>query len=163
AGSPPFGTFLSEWLLLNAALSAGHVGAAIVVLVGLTVTFVAVAHHVGRVLFGGHPPLAAKLPSAGWSVAPALLMALSLLGGLPAGVTEFASLTARVPAAHWAERAIGDFFGLRAEGHPRWKGLLLHEAWPDLFAPLRNGSVSPVDPAADRKQYAFLQVEGEGV
>ena len=59
---------------------------------------------------------------------------------LPAGATTFPSLTPRVPAAHWAERAIFDFFGLRAEGHRRWKGLLLHEAWPEEFAPLRNAS-----------------------
>src|SRR5207253_320969 len=57
---------------------------------------------------------------------------------LTADATAYPSVTARVPAAHWAERAIGDFFGLRAEGHPRWKNLLLHEPWPPGLAPLRE-------------------------
>jgi Ni,Fe-hydrogenase III large subunit len=82
---------------------------------------------------------------------------------LPAGKAEFPSLTPRIPAAHWAERAIGDFFGLHAEGHPRWKGLLLHEAWPDLFAPLRNGSAPALRQPALPRKYPFLKVEGEGV
>jgi hydrogenase-4 component F len=97
AGSPPFGTFLSEWLLLTAALSAGQVGASIVVIVGLTVTFVAVAHHVGRILFGGHPQLAARLPGLGWSVAPALLLAVSLLAGLALAPPVMAALNALAP------------------------------------------------------------------
>src|SRR5262249_37367589 len=96
---------------------------------------------------------------------------------LPAGVTAFPALTIRVPAAHWAERALGDFFGLHAEGHPRWKGLLLHEAWPADLTPLRevcNGSrvtghESGSDLADSRpvtrdpRRYAFLEVGGEGV
>ena len=49
AGSPPFGTFLSEWLLLRDTLAAGEVAAVILVMVGLTITFVAVAAHVSRV------------------------------------------------------------------------------------------------------------------
>jgi hydrogenase-4 component F len=97
AGSPPFGTFLSEWLLLSATLSAGHVGAAVTVIVGLTVTFVAVAHHVGRVLFGAHPSLAVKLPGTGWSVAPALLMAVSLLAGLALAPPVMAALNSLAP------------------------------------------------------------------
>src|SRR5262249_26486914 len=55
---------------------------------------------------------------------------------LPSGSASFPALTPHVPAAHWAERAIGDLFGLRPEGHPRSKGMLLHEAWPEKFAPL---------------------------
>jgi Ni,Fe-hydrogenase III large subunit/Ni,Fe-hydrogenase III component G len=80
---------------------------------------------------------------------------------LPAGATGFPSLTPHVPAAHWAERAMGDLFGLQAEGHPRWKGLLLHEAWPEGFAPLR-GTIA-VTEEGPRRQYSFLQVQGEGV
>jgi hydrogenase-4 component F len=82
AGSPPFGTFLSEWLLLSAILSSGHVGAAIVVMLGLTITFLALASHVGRVLFGARPSPVEKLPPTGWSVVPAVLMGASLLAGI---------------------------------------------------------------------------------
>jgi Ni,Fe-hydrogenase III large subunit/Ni,Fe-hydrogenase III component G len=85
--------------------------------------------------------------------------------------TGFPSLTPRLPAAHWAERAIGDSFGLRAEGHPRWKGLLLHEAWPVEFAPLRDDRQRKMVDEDGRsvghqpssRTYAFLEVEGEGV
>lgn len=92
------------------------------------------------------------------------LGALRILSApLPVGQTTFPSLTLRVPAAHWAERALGDGFGLHAEGHPRWKGLLLHEAWPAGFAPFRDGGVPHAEPAATRKQYSFLEVGGAGV
>ncbi len=59
---------------------------------------------------------------------------------------EYPSLTACIPSAHWAERAIGDFFGLRAIGHPRWKSLILHN-----------------DDDDDIEHYRFMQVQGEGV
>jgi len=81
AGSPPFGTFVSEWLLLQTAFGAGQVWAAGLVMVGLTVTFVAVTGHVGRILFGPAPALAVELPPRWWLLVPVVLMALSLLGG----------------------------------------------------------------------------------
>lgn len=63
-----------------------------------------------------------------------------LCAPIPDGTTEYPSLTPHVPAAHWAERAIGDFFGLKANGHPRWKSLILHD-----------------------DTYEFMEVHGEGV
>src|SRR5579862_1687186 len=47
---------------------------------------------------------------------------------LESGRDTFPSLTSHVPQAHWFERAIHDFFGLRPKGHPRFKSLILHEA-----------------------------------
>jgi hydrogenase-4 component F len=82
AGSPPFGTFLSEWLLLTRTLAAGEVAAAVVVIAGLTITFVALAHHVSRMLFGGGPEREDRRPSAAWSLTPAVLLGFSLLAGL---------------------------------------------------------------------------------
>jgi Ni,Fe-hydrogenase III large subunit/Ni,Fe-hydrogenase III component G len=84
---------------------------------------------------------------------------------LPPRATEFPSLTPRLPAAHWAERAIGDMFGLAAHGHLRWKSLLLHEAWPNDFAPLRDVDQTPERGSAPSlsRAYSFLEVEGEGV
>lgn len=74
------------------------------------------------------------------------------------GETEYPAITVETPAAHWAERAMGDFFGLRAVGHPCWKSLILHDdAWPtDLF---------PHRPTAEghREPYQFLEVAGEGI
>jgi hydrogenase-4 component F len=94
AGSPPFGTFLSEWLLLSGTLAARETGAAVLVLVGLTITFVAVASHVARVLFGPAPALSIKPPSAAWSLVPATLLALSLLSGLAIAPSVMAALSA---------------------------------------------------------------------
>ncbi len=74
------------------------------------------------------------------------------------GEMEYPSVTAKVPAAHWAERAMGDFFGLRALDHPRWKTLILHnDAWPDDLFPLLP------DYHGHREPYEFLEVEGEGI
>ena len=81
---------------------------------------------------------------------------------LPDGTMEYPSLTPMIPAAHWAERAIWDFFGLKANGHPRWKSLILHEAWPADLTPLRqNLHGRPEDQPDDR--YTFMEVHGEGV
>ncbi|MCL5104986.1 MAG: NADH-quinone oxidoreductase subunit C [Armatimonadetes bacterium] len=86
---------------------------------------------------------------------------LVLSARIPDGTTEYPSLTPQVPAAHWAERAIWDFFGLKADGHPRWKRLILHEAWPADFAPLRDDS--PGDTESAPNHYEFMEVHGEGV
>lgn len=75
----------------------------------------------------------------------------------------FRSLTPQVPQAHWFERAVYDFFGLRPEGHPRFKSLILHEAWPAGFHPLRETCPTvPLD-TPGRHDYRFLTVRGEGV
>lgn len=71
---------------------------------------------------------------------------------------EYPSITAKVPSAHWAERALGDFFGLLAVGHPRWKTLILHDSiWPNDIAPL-----SP-NKCTNRKPYEFMEVSGDGI
>jgi hydrogenase-4 component F len=86
AGSPPFGTFLSEWLLLRDTLAAGEIAAAALVMIGLAITYVAVTCHVGRVLFGAAPASAPHAPPAkplrpAWILAPVALLAVSLLLG----------------------------------------------------------------------------------
>jgi len=86
--------------------------------------------------------------------------AITLLSApLAEGQCEYPSLTAKAPAAHWAERAIGDMFGIRAAGHPRWKSLLLHDdRWPLDLHPLA-GSAQVTCP---REPYRFMVVTGEG-
>jgi hydrogenase-4 component F len=94
AGSPPFGTFISEWLLLRTMLGAGQVWAAGLVMAGLTLTFVAVAGHVSRVLFGPAPALSLKPPPPTWLVVPAALIGLSLLAGTMVSPRVLATLSA---------------------------------------------------------------------
>jgi Ni,Fe-hydrogenase III large subunit len=81
---------------------------------------------------------------------------------LEAGGRVFPSLTPSVPQAHWFEREIYDLFGLRPEGHPRFKSVILHEAWPEDFHPLRDLHPALQDDDAARR-YRFLAVQGEGV
>ncbi|HEY3281277.1 MAG TPA: proton-conducting transporter membrane subunit, partial [Armatimonadota bacterium] len=81
-GSPPFGVFLSEWWLLTRTLAVGEVWAAGVVLLGLTITFVAVSVHLAGVLFGG----SASEPHGGRLTASSLVPGALLLGSLLAGL-----------------------------------------------------------------------------
>lgn len=81
AGSPPFGTFISEWLLLRDTVAGGHVLAAGAVLLGLTITCIALTTHVTRVLCG-QAPRAMPLPAPAWAVVPALLLCMALATNL---------------------------------------------------------------------------------
>ncbi len=93
AGSPPFGTFVSEWLLLRDTFGAGQPLAAVVVLLGLTMTFVAVAVHVGRILFGPAVATPQPPPTPVWSAAPAVLLVLALATGLAVSPAVMSALT----------------------------------------------------------------------
>lgn len=93
AGSPPFGTFLSEWLLLREAFAAGEWLAAAVVIAGLTITFIAISTHVGRVVFGTPPSAPAPPSERAWAATPAVLLGLSLLAGLMLTPAVLALLT----------------------------------------------------------------------
>lgn len=93
AGSPPFGTFLSEWLLLRDAFAAREVLAAVVVILGLTITFIALSTHIGGVLFGVAMPAKHPAPIRQWSVTPAVLIGLALLTGLMLTPAAMALLT----------------------------------------------------------------------
>jgi hydrogenase-4 component F len=82
AGSPPFGTFLSEWLLLRDTFAAGEAVAGGAVILGLTVAFVAISIHASRVLFGAAPPSVLRRPREAWVAAPAALLLAGLVTGL---------------------------------------------------------------------------------
>ncbi|MHB8636195.1 MAG: hydrogenase large subunit [Fimbriimonadaceae bacterium] len=73
--------------------------------------------------------------------------------------SEFPSITSEAPAAHWAERAVGDLWGLRAVGHPRWRSLVLH---PDL-EPHTPPCAKPGDGQSVHIESPFLTVGGDGV
>ncbi len=77
--------------------------------------------------------------------------------------SAFPSLTPHVPQAHWFERAVSDFFGILPEGHPRFKSVILHEAWPEGFYPLRDAHPVVPENAPARRSSKFLTVQGEGV
>lgn len=82
AGSPPFGVFISEWLLLSKTFAAKEWLAAIMVIVGLTVTFIAISTHIGQVLFGKKINPLRSAPVWGWAIVPMSLLLISLLAGV---------------------------------------------------------------------------------
>lgn len=59
---------------------------------------------------------------------------------LQAAVTDPAvpSITPRVPAANWAEREFYDLVGIKPEGHPDPRRLVLSDDWPQDVHPLRR-------------------------
>ena len=75
----------------------------------------------------------------------------------------FPSVTPWIPQANWHEREIQDLFGIQAKNHPDPRRLVLHEDWPDEQYPLRKDFDSARKIARSKGNYAFEQVEGEGV
>lgn len=78
---------------------------------------------------------------------------------IPDGATEFPSLTAALPAVHWSEQLIGDLWGLRAAGHPRWKTLFPVGTWAEDEFPCALPGEGPFSPRESR----WMVVRGEGV
>lgn len=56
----------------------------------------------------------------------------------PADSPSVPSITPVVPAANWAEREFQDLLGIRAEGHPDPRRLVLPDDWPEGVHPLRR-------------------------
>ena len=75
----------------------------------------------------------------------------------------FRSITPHIHAAKWYEREIRDMFGLIPVGHPDMRRLVRHEHWPKGSHPLKKDF--PWNTVLERAQgqYAFRQIEGEGV
>jgi len=84
-GSPPFGTFLSEFTILKAALDGGQYVVAVLYLVFLSLIFIGMANIVLR-MAQGEPPVdhtASRPRESWWEIAsPAVLIVLVLVLGL---------------------------------------------------------------------------------
>ncbi|AFM01923.1 Ni,Fe-hydrogenase III large subunit [Desulfitobacterium dehalogenans ATCC 51507] len=85
------------------------------------------------------------------------------------GIEEsFPSLTIVCPALNWPEREVRDLLGLRPEGHPDDRPLVLHPGWPEGFYPLRKlepelSSMSEErSPGFDPQPLSFTEAKGEG-
>jgi len=75
----------------------------------------------------------------------------------------FASITPHIHAAKWYEREIRDMFGLIPVGHPDMRRLVRHEHWPKGSHPLKKDFRWDTVLERAQGQYAFRQIEGEGV
>lgn len=68
---------------------------------------------------------------------------------VPAEDPVVPSITPVIPGAAWAEREIYDTVGVKADGHPDPRRLILPEDWPEGVFPLRSDYPHDVNPPAD--------------
>ena len=78
-GSPPFGTFLSEFTIVSAAFQGGHYWIAATVLALLAVIFVGLAASILAVVHGPAPRPAEKPRESPWLIGGPLVLALAVL------------------------------------------------------------------------------------
>jgi Ni,Fe-hydrogenase III large subunit/Ni,Fe-hydrogenase III component G len=70
------------------------------------------------------------------------------------------SIAREVPAAAWGERELHDQYGIEIIGHPELRPLIFHDNWPDGVHPM----IDRVDDVPwTKREYHFLQVQGEGI
>ncbi|MGA3293512.1 MAG: NADH-quinone oxidoreductase subunit C [Candidatus Acidiferrales bacterium] len=70
------------------------------------------------------------------------------------------SIAREVPAAAWHERELHDQYGIQIVGHPDLRPLVFHDNWPDGVYPM----IDRVDDVPwSKREYRFLQVQGEGI
>jgi hydrogenase-4 component F len=82
-GLPPFGLFVSELLLVRAAIATGHVWVAGVLLLLVLVAFVSLLNHLNRMLYGPPPEGVAIGETGGWRVVMlGACVAISLILGI---------------------------------------------------------------------------------
>jgi len=91
-GAPPFGTFLSEWLILMRAVDLHHYVNAGLLLIALALSFIVVCMHVGKVFVGAANPELHYFRPFSTSVIPAMLIICSLCLGLATNATVWNSL-----------------------------------------------------------------------
>jgi Ni,Fe-hydrogenase III large subunit/Ni,Fe-hydrogenase III component G len=63
---------------------------------------------------------------------------ICLRADVPENGGEISSITPVVPAANWAEREFQDMIGVKADGHPDPRRLVLADDWPEGVYPLRK-------------------------
>lgn len=59
-------------------------------------------------------------------------------GTAPADRPSVEAITPEVPAAAWAEREVQDMFGVKMQGHPDPRRLVVSDDWPEALYPLRK-------------------------
>jgi Ni,Fe-hydrogenase III large subunit len=70
------------------------------------------------------------------------------------------SIARELPGAAWHERELHDEYGIEITGHPDLRPLVFHDNWPDGVYPM----IDRVDDVPwSKRDYRFLQVQGEGI
>ena len=70
------------------------------------------------------------------------------------------SIASQVPAAAWFEREMHDQYGFDIRKHPDLRPLVFHNNWPDNVHAMAD---DVTDVPWVRRDYQFLQVQGEGI
>jgi hydrogenase-4 component F len=81
-GAPPFGAFISEWIILSNSADMNLWIPFVMITFGLALTFVAICVHIGRILIGAPGAIKGGSPSWKLSLIPAALLLCSLLLGV---------------------------------------------------------------------------------
>ncbi|HEY9870694.1 MAG TPA: proton-conducting transporter membrane subunit [Candidatus Obscuribacterales bacterium] len=84
-GAPPFGSFISEWLILTRSTELNEWLVAVILLAALALSFVAVCVHLGRVLVGKPREGVEVFRPIATSVVPLILVGCSLVLGFATG------------------------------------------------------------------------------
>lgn len=92
-GLPPFGLFVSEFLLVKAAIATGHVWVAAIALMLVLVAFVSLLNHLNRMLYGPVPEGVAVGERGGWRV---IVLAACAVVSIVLGIVLPWSLTALI-------------------------------------------------------------------
>jgi hydrogenase-4 component F len=91
-GAPPFGMFLSEWMILMKTVDKGYYVNFACCLIGISLSFVVICMHIGRVVLGAPNPNFQYFKPISSSAVPALLLICALLLGITTGSTIWTCL-----------------------------------------------------------------------
>ncbi len=80
-GTPPFGNFMAEIILLSQLLNLNFIYPFILIAIALTISFIAVLTHVGKITVGKPKINYIQLNNFNYSLIPVLLVFLSLIAG----------------------------------------------------------------------------------
>lgn len=83
-GAPPFGAFISEWMILIGSSDQKLWWIVGSLIFGLALSFIAVSVHVSKILFGTPKKQTVSFHPLLSSIVPAILLALTMLAGLTA-------------------------------------------------------------------------------
>jgi len=96
-------------------------------------------------------------------MARARLPLVRMRADLPADAPGYPSVGHVLPAGLWDEREMHDLLGIAPAGHPDLRRLVLHDAFPDGYHPLRHDAPSVVPDGGAAVAYRPFVAHGEGV
>ena len=84
-GVPPFGAFISEWLILTTSAASNQWLVILLLLAGISLSFIAVSIHVSRILLGNPIHVPECKVSLASSLIPSVLIGVLIVLGITTG------------------------------------------------------------------------------